>query len=151
MKRKCVCCGCWFTPRANVPNQQYCSCRTCQNARRQLWRKQKLRIDADYRADQYASQKRWCEKNPDYWERYRARHPDYCQKNRERQKVRNQRRDLIGKQAAGLIAKRYASTGRNSVISGYYNLVPSDGTTIAKRYALLVKLDVVSDNYVNGP
>ena len=76
MKRICRCCGCWFTARANVANQQYCSRRICQNARRQRWRKQKLLTDPDYKADQYAAQKRWCEKNPDYWKHYRDCHPD---------------------------------------------------------------------------
>ena len=65
------------------------------------------------------------------------------------QRERNRKRDLIGKQAA--IAKRYGSTGENGTISGYYNLVPADGDLIAERYALLVKLDVVSGNYINGP
>lgn len=151
MKRRCMCCGCWFMPRANVPGQQYCSRRTCQNARRQRWRRKKLKSDADYRADQYASQGRWCRRNPDYWERYRSAHPDYCQKNREMQTARNRKRDLIREQAAGPIAKRYALTGENSVIPGYYNLVPADGAVIAKRYALLVRLDVVSGSYINGP
>jgi hypothetical protein len=151
VKRTCMCCGCRFVPRANVPDQQYCSRRTCQNARRQRWRKQKLKSDADYRADQYASQERWCEKNPDYWQRYRSTHPDYCQKNREMQTARNRKRDLIRERTAGSIAKRYALTGENRVIPGYYNLVPADGAVIAKRYALLVKLDVVSGNYISGP
>lgn len=146
-----MCCGCWFIPRANVPDQQYCSRRTCQNVRRQRWRKKKLKRDAEYRADQYASQERWCKKNPDYWGRYRATHPDYCQKNREKQKVRNHKRDLIRKQAAGSIAKRYALTGKNGIISGYYNLLPADGPMIAKSDALLVKLNVVSGNYINDP
>lgn len=151
MKRTCMCCGRWFMPRTNVPNQQYCSRRICQNARRQRWRKKKLKRDAEYRADQYASQKRWCKKNPGYWERYRALHPDYCQRNREMQKARNRKRTQVRRQRKGLIAKRYALAGQNGIISGYYNLLPADGAMIAKSDALLVKLDVVSGNYINGP
>lgn len=151
MKRTCMCCGCWFIPRANVPNQQYCSRRICQNARRQRWRKKRLKSDADYRADQYASQKRWCEKHPDYWKRYRDSHPEYCQENREMQKARNRRRARVCEQPEGPIAKRYALSDKNDIISGYYNLLPVDGAVIAKSDALLVKLDVVSGSYINGP
>jgi len=144
-----MCCGSWFRPRANVPKQQYCSERRCQNARRQRWRKQKLKTDPDYRADQYAAQKRWCRKNPGYWRKYRSTHEVYCRQNRELQKGRNRERKLIGQKAT--IAKRYESTGENGVESGYYSLVPAGDAMIAKRYALLVKLDVVSGGYINGP
>jgi hypothetical protein len=65
------------------------------------------------------------------------------------QRERNCKREAVVKQAT--IAKRYASTSRNSVKSGYYSLVPTGDAVIAKRYALLVKLDVVSGSYVNGP
>jgi hypothetical protein len=146
-----MCCGCWFIPRANVPNQQYCSRRTCQNARRQRWRTQKLKNDVDYKDDQYASQKRWCEKNPDYWKRYRTSHPDYCQKNREGQMVRNRKRGQNHLQSEALIAKRYALSDKTGIISGYYNLLPADGAMIAKSDAFLVKLKVISGNYINGP
>lgn len=55
------------------------------------------------------------------------------------------------KHVAGSIAKRYASTEKTGTISGYYNLLPADGDVIAKSDVLLVKLDVVSGNYINGP
>jgi len=149
VKRTCMCCGRWFVPRANVPNQQYCSRRICQNARRQRWRKRKLNSDADYKADQDACQRRWCRKNPGYWKKYRSTHLGYCQRNREMQRERNGKRNVVVKQVA--IAKRYASTGKNGVESGYYSLVPAGDAVIAKRYALLVRLDVVSGRYINGP
>ncbi len=121
MKRRCLCCGRLFTARSNVPNQQYCSCKRCQNARRQRWRQQKLANDPDYKANQEASQRRWCENNPDYWQRYRASHPKYNQRNRELQRLRNQKR-------------RVDASAR-----------------IAKRYTLIVKLDVISGNYAQAP
>ena len=151
MKRACRCCGRWFTPRANVPDQQYCSRRICQNARRQRWRKHKLAIDSDYKANQYAAQRRWCEKNPDYWKRYRASHCDYRRRNRHKQKTRNQKRGQGPIELSSVIAKRYALKSPNDIISGLYKLEPADGSMIAKRYALLVKLDVIADNYINGP
>ena len=50
-----------------------------------------------------------------------------------------------------MIAKRYALKSANKIISGLYNLYPVDEAMIAKSDALLVKLDVVSLNYANGP
>jgi len=151
VKRSCRCCGCWFMPRVNVPDQQYCSRRICQNARRQRWRKQKLSIDLDYKADQYEAQRRWCEKNPDYWKQYRASHPDYCQRNRQKQKERNRKRGKGHIEAGAVIAKSDALKPHNEIISGIYNIVPVNGDMIAKSDALLVKLDVITDNYANGP
>lgn len=143
--RRCLCCGRLFIPRSNVPKQQYCSCKRCQNARRQLWRKQKLRKDPDYKANQEASQRRWCEKNPDYWQRYRASHPKYNQRNRDLQRLRNQKRRVDGS------AKRYASSDQIDIKSGVYRLVPIDGFSIANRYALIARLDVISGNYAHAP
>lgn len=148
MKRRCLCCGRLFTPLCNVPDQQYCSCKRCQNARRQRWRKQKLSNDPDYKANQEASQRRWCKKNPDYWRRYRASHPKYNQRNRELQRFRNQKRRV---DASAQIAKRYTYKDQIGVKSGVYKLVPIDGSPIAKRYALIAKLDVISDNYAHAP
>ena len=149
MKRSCRCCGCWFMTKVNVPDQQYCSRRICQNARRQRWRKQKLSIDLDYKADQYEAQRRWCEKNPDYWKQYRASHPDYRQRNRQKQKERNRKRGKRHIEPGAVIAKRYALKPHNEIISGIYNIVRVNGDMIAKSDALLVKLDVITDNYVN--
>ncbi len=50
-----------------------------------------------------------------------------------------------------VIAKRYALKPANEIISGFYTLVPVDGDMIAKRYALFVKLDVITENYTSGP
>ena len=151
MKRVCRCCGGWFAPRVNVANQQYCSRRICQNARRQRWRKQKLLTDPDYKADQYAAQKRWCEKNPDYWKHYRDCHPDYGQRNRNMQKQRNRNRRRPPTDPGDMIAKRYALNRQKGIKSGLYTLLPVVGQMIAKSDALLVKLDVIAGNYANGP
>jgi len=59
------------------------------------------------------------------------------------------RKDTVD--ASARIAKRYASSDQIDVKSGVYKIVPVDGSSIAKRYALIVKLDVISDNYAHGP
>jgi hypothetical protein len=109
---------------------------------------QKLSNDPDYKANQQACQRRWCENNPDYWQRYRASHPKYNQRNRELQRLRNQKRRV---DASARIAKRYASSDQIDIKSGVYKIIPVDGSSIAKRYALIVKLDVISNNYTHTP
>jgi hypothetical protein len=138
-----------FTVYAHVPNQQYCSEGICQNQRRQKWRKQKMASDKDYKANQCDAQKRWCGKNPDYWGRYRDEHPDYVQRNRQLQRLRNARRSADNRQC-GPIAKRYALTEKKTDISGYYKMIPADEQLIAKSDVSVVKLELISVGYPNG-
>ena len=68
---RCINCGSLFTPLAQVPNQTFCSKSECQKARRRKWQKEKLRSDFDYRENQARAQKKWTDKNPDYWRDHR--------------------------------------------------------------------------------
>ena len=81
-ERRCAACGRWFEPRCNVPQQRYCSRPECQRSRRRRWQREKLAADADYRANQAAAQRRWSKHYPEYWRRYRERHPDYRERDR---------------------------------------------------------------------
>jgi len=65
--------------------------------------------------------------------------------------ARNRKRGQNHLRSEALIAKRYALSDKNGIISGYYNLLPADGAMIAKSDALLVKLNVISGNYINSP
>lgn len=152
MERRCEHCGKKFIPLSNIPGQRYCSCRQCQNARRKKWRKQKLAIDQDYKGNQADAQRRWCEKNKGYWGRYRASHPEYVERNRQLQRVRNQRRKGVNEASdtSTMIAKRYALSQEKTDISGYYKLVPAGPQMIAKSDVLLVKLDFISTGYPHG-
>jgi hypothetical protein len=93
-KRRCAACGDLFVPRRNVPQQRYCSKPACQRTRRQRWQRQKLKTDADYRANQAAAQRRWRERHRAYWRRYRQSRPEYAERNPDRQGERNRRRGL---------------------------------------------------------
>jgi hypothetical protein len=134
-----------FIPLKNVAHQRYCSKAGCQQARRNQWRKRKLLTDPDYRGNQHDAEQRWRESHKDYWRRYRASHPDYVERNRALQRERNRRR------RGALIAKRDELTGRNSMRSGYYRLIPAGGDVIAKRDEYLVKLDILPATYPQGP
>jgi hypothetical protein len=64
------------------------------------------------------------------------------------QRLRNQKRHV---DASARIAKSYASSDQIGVKSGVYKIIPVDGYTIAKRYALIARLEVISNNYTCTP
>jgi hypothetical protein len=63
-----------FLPSRYRPDQQVCSLDDCQRHRRADYHRQKLAEDSVYREQCRDSQAKWRAKNPDYMERYRARH-----------------------------------------------------------------------------
>ncbi len=144
-KRRCAACGCLFVPRRNVPHQRYCSKPACQCTRRRRWQRDKLENDADYRANQAAAQRRWCESHPDYWRSYRQGHPDSTERNREQQRVRNRRRSI---ESAGrsppVIAKMDEYLLEKPVVSGTYRMIPVTAPGIAKMDAYTVEIQVIS-------
>ena len=149
-RTRCAACDDLFTPRRNVPDQKYCSKPECQRERRRRWQRQKLKEDPDYRANQAVAQRRWREKNPDYWRRYRRAHPGYTERNREQQHQRNRKR---GQAATGPsppgIAKMDAYEAQTAVASGTYRLIPVSGRDLAKMDAYLVEMHVLSRGYGN--
>ena len=142
-RRKCKHCLKGFFPRPQNPDQEYCSEEACQRARKRIWQQQKLLIDSDYRANQKAAQSCWQENNPDYWQEYRERHPDYVARNRERQRERNRRRREQDTGQAP-IAKMDASAPEKSLNPGRYMLSRVDSGLIANMDALIVEINVVS-------
>lgn len=145
-QKHCVACDDPFLPRKNVPNQSFCSKPQCQRERRRRWQKQKLKADADYRANQAAAQKRWGENNPDYWRRYRQNHPEYTARNREQQRQRNRKRGQVDTSPSPpVIAKMDAYESQRPLASGTYRLIPVTGSGIAKMHEYFVEMRVISD------
>ena len=107
--------------------------------------------DFDYRLNQYDSQKRWSNKNEDYWTNYRESHEEYENRNRELQKFRNLKRKQVSKELnlKTVIAKSDELNQKKSRLSGYYSLIPINNVKIAKSDELVVKIDVVSSSYLN--
>ncbi len=81
--------------------------------------------DAQYLKD-------WSAKNPDYWQKYRAEHLAYAERNRMQQQTRNQAR----------IAKD-TSFSSNILPSGLYQLIPATAEMIAKDAVWLVEITVL--------
>ena len=137
--RRCKYCDREFVPCPRVKNQQYCSDRTCQRARKRLWQKEKLGRDKDYRLNQKAAQKVWRAKNSGYWKVYRDKHPQYVNANRENQR---KRRDL--KLQGVQVAKMDALQMQPPIIPGRYQLVLLTEDLVAKMDAINVEITVLS-------
>lgn len=135
---KCVHCGKILETNPRVKYQKYCSDKGCQRERRRLWQKHKLKVDPDYRDNQKDCQKRWCEKNPDYWRQWRQVHDAYVQKNRLRARARH-------------FAKMDALTPKIELISGPYYIIPgnADASMFAKMDALPQRIIIIPVGYQN--
>ncbi len=119
--------------------QRYCSSEGCQKARKNAWRRTKLELDPDYRANQRASTKAWLASQGGsgaYYRRYRNRRRQQarCADNADHV-ARRVRTPVV---AAG--AKSDAESGQSRVISGRYRLLRCDA---AKSDAIVVELSVV--------
>ncbi len=107
----------------------------------------KVKEDEAYRLNKQDAQERWCVKNSDYWKKFRENNPEYTKSNREKQRHRNRRRKAI-KSLSSEIAKMDALSSKNCDISGIYGLISVQDLLIAKMDAKIVKITVISDNYV---
>lgn len=136
--KRCLACADAFQTSPRVPTQNYCSRPECQRERRKLWQREKRRADGDYRANQLQCQRRWRESHADYWQQYRAEHPDYVARNRSQQQVRNATRQ------PGLIAKMDAIPPVSPLASGTYHLTPAERGEIAKMDAWIVRITLLS-------
>ncbi len=147
-RKQCAACGDRFTPRWNVPDQEYCSKPECQRERRRRWQREKLKQDPDYRANQAAAQRSWRKRNPEYWRKYRQTHPEYTARNRIQQRERNRHRGQVATgPSPSTIAKMDEYPDKSPIASGTYRLIPVTGPGIAKMDAYLVKMHVLSDGY----
>ena len=137
MDCRCKCCGRRFRRRPQNPDQEYCDRRVCQNKRRQRWRRAKRRSDPTYRDNQRDSQKRWADRHPGYWRRYRADHPDYVERNRRLQRDRDRSKGALNAvtRTGAVLAKSDAYAEDSKAITAYYELIPAKSTDLAKRYA----------------
>ncbi len=139
-KPRCMACGRVFQQNPRVKAQKYCSAHCCQKERKRRWQKKKRAEDPVYDANQRDVQKRWRERNPDYWRDYRKRHPEYVLRNKERQRERNRLKRL----KSGPVAKMDASEGKSDIIPGNYQLVPLDEQMIAEMDSINVRIEVIS-------
>ena len=129
--------------------QRYCSNESCQKARKNAWRRTKLELDPDYRANQRASTKAWLESqggSAAYYRRYRKRRQQqaHCVDSAE-QCIDSADHVACGDRTPVAVAgaKSDAESGHSRVTSGRYRLLRCDA---AKSDAVVVELSVLSDS-----
>jgi hypothetical protein len=145
MDKRCVCCHDQLPSVPAARNHRYCSKPACQRERKRLWHRQKLATDEAYRQSKADAQRKWTSANSGYWKQYRAKHPDYVKRNREKQRERNRKRPRKREIAAsGVIAKIDALIPQHVIPFGRYRLVPLATDLIAKMDALVVEIGVIS-------
>lgn len=145
MKKRCACCHDELPFFPAVRNHRYCSKPECQKERKSVWHRRKLATDSAYREGKADAQRKWSSAKSGYWKEYRANHPAYVKRNREKQRERNRKRprkrDLP---SSPVIAKMDALSPQNIIPFGRYRLVPLASDLIAKMDALIVEIGVVS-------
>ena len=138
MSRKCKACGNEFQPHAKSSKQSYCSSPECQLERRRRWLREKRQVDDAYKGNEEQKVKQWRSKNQNYWKEYRKTHPDYADRNRHQQQIRNQRT------RNPLIANVDDLPNIFPLYLGCYRLIRVDGKVIANVDDLILEISVIS-------
>jgi hypothetical protein len=143
----CCHCGVFFKRSPRHKNQNYCMEPECRKARKAAWKREKMRLEEQFRLNHHLSHQKWARAHPGYWKAYRLDHPEKVERNRRLQIIRNRKRDRRRKQGtstpAGVIAKVDASKPYKFKPIGQYYLVP----VIAKVDALKVRIYEVTAPY----
>lgn len=98
-KKRCEFCYEWFTPHACTKQKQKCcskpDCRKKRKARtkRTWWNK-----NAGYNKSRKAKIKAWARNYPNYWQKYRKKHPDYVARDNRRRCSVYRKRKISAKQ-----------------------------------------------------
>ena len=91
---RCLHCGILTLQNPRLKTSQlYCGKKTCQQARKNNWEKEKLQKDKSYRSLRNSQKAKWRNLKPcdQYQKEYRDSHPEYVQINREKQRARNKK------------------------------------------------------------
>ncbi|MBL8227694.1 MAG: hypothetical protein JNL98_04430 [Bryobacterales bacterium] len=92
--RICPYCQQPFTPSRYRPGQRICSSKPCQDRRKAESQRARKAADPVYAEVCRDAQRQWREANPDYQRQYRATHPDAAERNRQQQRLRDERRKI---------------------------------------------------------
>lgn len=131
--KHCLSCGSKLCFRPQSPKQRYCAAPACQRERRRREQKKRRKRNPDQRLINAQYLRDWSAKNPGYWKRYRAAHPEYTAQNRLRQSERSRAR----------IAKE-AVWPPEALCSGRYRLIPASTADVANEAAWIVDVTVVA-------
>lgn len=123
-------------------SQEFCSARSCQQARKNAWGKKEYNTNKSHRQKRLQSQKRCYKKRPGhaYQDEYRKKHPEYVSRNRELQKDRNQRRQ---KRETSMIVNTDALSLQAGIDGAYALMHITKEGKIVNTDALMVQLRAV--------
>jgi hypothetical protein len=127
-------------------NQSYCGCNTCQQSRKNLWEREKLKRDSTYEKQRKSQKARWRENRPghEYQRSYRQSHPGYVEINRQQQGIRNKKvQKIVSGASIANIVKTDALIAESLVRCGLYEIRPCrtrPGEKIVKTDALIVEI-----------
>lgn len=142
-----ICCYCKRLCLCNIrikKGQRYCGNRTCQQARKNKWERDRLCRDEFYRLKRLSSKKDWyaTHRGDRYQDSYRRSHPSYVEVNRLSQHVRNTLRLALNASVPEIV-KTDALNPASLIASGLYVILPyreADVQKIVKTDALIVEL-----------
>ena len=145
-KRRCASCRKLFHPRAQSPEQKFCTSAECQRERKRRWQKARRASDPDYRDNDIQANRLWRRQHPEYWREYRRKHPQSVIQNRDKQRERDRARRLQPLQSSTPpeLANEDASTPLFPLQTGTYRMIPVTGGELANVDACLVKIALLS-------
>jgi len=148
-----ICCHCRRRCQKSVRlkgHQRYCGSKSCQQARKNEWERDRLKRDSTYRLKRCVSKKAWYGKYPGdrYQSSYRSIHPDYVSVNRERQRLRTSKDAQMDMEEQ--IVKTDALFSESFVSKGFYVLMPYEKSCpekIVKTDALIIELRSIDQGF----
>ena len=99
-KKRCEICHQWFSPHPRAPHQRCCSKPACQKKRKARAKKTWWLKNPDYGKSRNPKIRTWAREHPNYWCKYRKKHPDYVRKERQRRRSAHKRAKNAAKQDA---------------------------------------------------
>jgi hypothetical protein len=92
-RKRCRYCHRWFQPDSRVgDHQKACSKESCRKQRKKQSQKRWVNKNPDYFKGRYENTREWLKKHPGYLKKYRKTHPEYVEKNRNQQRNRRVKR-----------------------------------------------------------
>jgi len=94
VERRCRYCDQVFQPSKFQLRQQVCGSVDCQRRRRSAEHRRRVAADPEYRQVCQDAARKWRSRHPDYWRRRRESDPASAERNRQQQRLRDQKRKL---------------------------------------------------------
>lgn len=100
-KKRCVVCHWWYEPDFRIGEDQLaCDREECRKKRKASYDRQWREKNPGYEAGRRVKLRAWAEAHPGYWQAYRAGHPEYAERERERMRSRRESLKTVAKQVS---------------------------------------------------